>query len=205
MDDHQRQPDGEAGEAGRREWVGDAENAHQEQERRHHFEYKSGNDVVFPIVARAPAVLAERTRPPLSFAGQNKIEYHRGDDRAQNLGDPVADHVGDAHAARDIDAETDRRIDMAAGDRPDAVGHGDDGEAERARYPQEVDRGWTRPHASNHRRPAAEEYERESADKLCDLLVHPVPSQDQTPVRLYSHGPSIGKERPGPLGEPPRP
>ena len=55
MDDDQRQPDGEAGEAGRRDRVGDAENAHQEQERRHHFEHEGGNDVVFPVVARRPS------------------------------------------------------------------------------------------------------------------------------------------------------
>ncbi len=44
MDDDQRQSNGEAGEAGRRERMGDAEDAHQKQERRHHFEHEGGND-----------------------------------------------------------------------------------------------------------------------------------------------------------------
>src|SRR6202042_1299244 len=137
--------------------------------------HERGDGIVFAEVARAPAVLAEPAGPALSLAVQDEIEHHGSDDRAQHQGEPVADLNGDAHAARDIDAETYRRIDMAAGDRPDAVGHGDDGKAERARDAQEVDCGRTRPHASNHRRPAAEEHERESADKLCDLLVHSYP------------------------------
>src|ERR1700678_4530208 len=175
MDDHQRQPDGETGEAGRRDWVSYAENAHQKEERPHHLEHESRDEIVFPEVARAPAVLAEAPGPALSLAGQNEIEHHRGDDRAQNLSNPVADHVGDAHPARDIDAETDRRIDVAAGDRPDAVGHGDNGEAERARYAEKIDGRRARPHAADDRRPATEEYEREGPDKFSYLLVHCAP------------------------------
>ena len=183
MDGDQRQPDREAGEAGRRKRMGDAENADQEQERRHHFEHEGRDDIVFAEIARAPAVLAERAGPPLRLAGQDEIEHHRGDDRPQNLGDPVADHVGHAHPAGDIDAEAHRRIDMTAGDRPDAVGHGDDGEAERARDPQKVDRRRPRPHAPDHRRPATEEHQGERADKFGDLLVHsrplPCPRQNR--------------------------
>ena len=183
MDGDQRQPDREAGEAGRRERVGDAENADQEQERRHHFEDEGRDDIVFAEIARAPAVLAEPAGPALRLAGQDEIEHDRGDDRAENLGDPVADHVGHAHPAGDVDAEAHRRIDMAAGDRPDAIGHGDDGEAEGARDPQQIDRRRARAHAADDRRPAAEEHQGERADKLRDLLVHcrplPYPPQNR--------------------------
>ncbi len=140
MDDDERKPDGEAGEAGRRDRVGDAENAHQEQERPHHFEDEGGAQAVFAEMTRAPAVLPEAAIPAVSLAGQHEIEHASADDRPQNLGDPVTDHFGDAHAAGDIDAKTHRRIDMAAGDRPDAIGHGDDGEAESARDAEKVDR-----------------------------------------------------------------
>jgi hypothetical protein len=76
---------------------------------------------------------------------------------------------------------------MAAGDRPNAVGHGDNGEAERARDPQKIDRRRPRSHASDHRRPTTEEHQGESADKLGDLLGHfrslpwPAPTAAKTP------------------------
>ena len=69
VDDHQRQPDGEACEASGGEPMGDAEDAHQEQERRCHFEHEGRDDIVFAEIACAPAVLAEPAVPPLSLAG----------------------------------------------------------------------------------------------------------------------------------------
>ena len=110
-----------------------------------HLEHEGRDDAVFADIARAPAVLAERASPPLRLAGQDEIEHDRCDDRPENLRDPVADHVGDAHPAGDIDAEAHRGIDVAARDRPDAVGHGDDREAERARDPEKIDRGAPEP------------------------------------------------------------
>ena len=100
---------------------------------------KAEHGVVLAEVARAPAVLAEPAVPPLSLAGQDEIEHDRGDDCAEHLGDPVGDHILHAHAAGDVDAEADRRIDVAAGDRPDAIGHCDDGEAEGAGDAEQVD------------------------------------------------------------------
>ena len=47
MNGDQGQANREAGEAGRRERVGDAENADQEQERRDHFVDEGRNDIVF--------------------------------------------------------------------------------------------------------------------------------------------------------------
>src|ERR1700677_2881527 len=172
MDDHQRQPDGETGEAGRRDWVSYAENAHQKEERPHHLEHESRDEIVFPEVARAPAVLAKPAGPALSLAGQDEIEHHRGDDRAQNLSNPVADHVRDAQPAGDIDPETDCWIDVAAGDWADAVGHSDNGEAESARYAEKIDGRRARSHSANDRRPATEEYKGEGPDKFSDLFVH---------------------------------
>jgi hypothetical protein len=64
---------------------------------------------------------------------------------------------------------------VAARDRPDAVGHGDNGEAERARYAEKIDGRWARPHPANDRRTATEEYEREGSDKFGYLLVHYAP------------------------------
>ena len=61
---------------------------------------------------------------------------------------------------------------MAAGDRADAVGHGDDGEAESAGDAQQVDRLGARPHVTDHRRPAAKEHQGKRPDKFRQLLVH---------------------------------
>src|SRR5271157_4426812 len=72
---------------------------------------------------------------------------------------------------------------MAAGDRPDAIGHGDDGEAERAGDAQKIDRRWPRPHAPDHRRSATEEHQGESTDEFSDLLVHSHPTQCPRPTR----------------------
>ena len=76
-------PDGETGEAGRRDRVGDAKNADQKEERPHHFEHEGRDEIIFAKIPRAPAVLAEPPGPPLSFTGQNEIEHHGGDDRAK--------------------------------------------------------------------------------------------------------------------------
>ena len=167
-----RQADGEAGEAGRRERVRDAENADQEQEGRNHLEDEGRNDVVFAEVARAPAVLAKPAIPSLSLAGQDEIEHDRGDDRPEHLGDPVTDHLLGGHAAGDEHAEADRRIDVAARDGADAVGHGDDGKAEGAGDPEQIDGRGARPHSPDDRRSAPEEHQGEGADKFRNLLIH---------------------------------
>ena len=136
MDGDQREPDGEAGEACRRERVGDAKNADEEQERPDHFEDEGRDHIILAEVPGPPAVLAEAARPALGLAREHEIEDRGGDDRPEHLGDPVADHVARAHAAGDEHAEADRRVDVTAGNRPDPVGHGDDGEAECARDAQ---------------------------------------------------------------------
>jgi hypothetical protein len=66
---------------------------------------------------------------------------------------------------------------VAARDRPDAIGHGDDGEAEGARDAEQVDRRRPRAHASDDRRPAAEEHQSEGSDKFRELLIHWVSSK----------------------------
>ena len=172
MDDDQREPDGEAGEAGRRERVGDAENADEEQERPDHFEDEGRDNVILAEIPWPPAVLAEAARPALGLAREYEIEHCGGDDRAEHLGDPVADHVTGAHPPGDEHAEADRRVDVTAGNRTDPVGHGDDGEAECARDAEQVDRGRACAHAADDRRPAAEEYEGERSHKFRQLLIH---------------------------------
>ncbi len=133
---------------------------------------KAENDVVLAEIAGAPAVLAEPAGPAGRLARKDEIEHAGADERAENLGDPVGDHLARAHAAGDEHAEADRRIDVAAGDRPDAVGHGDDGEAEGAGDAEQVDRGRARPHAADRRSPAAEEHKGEGSDEFRQLLVH---------------------------------
>jgi hypothetical protein len=73
---------------------------------------------------------------------------------------------------------------VAARDRTDAVGHGDDGEAEGACDAEQIDRAWARAHAADDRRPAAEEDEGEGPDKFRKLLV--LPSQELLAMPLTS-------------------
>jgi hypothetical protein len=96
----------------------------------------------------------------------------RADDRAEHLGDPVSDHFTRAHAAGDEDAEAHRRVDVTAGDRPDAVRHGDDGEAEGAGDAEEIHGCRARAHAPHDRSSAAEEHQGESTDEFGQLSIH---------------------------------
>ena len=114
-------------------------------------------------------------RPPVqpeALPERIEIEHAGADQRAENLSDPVAHHLARAHAAGGEHAEADRRIDVAAGDRPDAIGHGDDGEAESAGDAEQVDRGRARPMPPIDRRPAAEKHKCKGPDEFRELLVH---------------------------------
>ena len=156
----------------RHEGMRDAEDRREEKECRDDFEHEGRKRVVLAEIPRAPAVLAEPAGPALRLAGEDDIEHERADDRARDLRDPIGDHVRNAHTARDHHAEAHRRIDVAAGDRSDRVGHGDDREAEGARDAQEIDRGWAASHAPDHRRAATEKHQRERPDKFSQSLVH---------------------------------
>jgi hypothetical protein len=89
-------------------------------------------------------------------------QQHRGPRRrADELGDPVEHHLLGAHPARHEGRQADRRIDVAARDRTDAIGHGDDREAERQGYAKLSDMV-----AAQHRRAAAEQDKSKGADEL---------------------------------------
>ena len=74
--------------------------------------------------------------------------------------------------AGDEDAEADGGIDVTARNRADAVGHRDDGEAERGRDAQEIDGGGARSHATDGGGAAAEKHQRERSDEFGQRLVH---------------------------------
>src|SRR5262245_29975136 len=83
---------------------------------------------------------------------------------------------------------------MAAGDRADAIGHGDNGETERAGDAEQVDGGRARSHAADDRRPDAEEHQGESADKFSRLLVHcPLHPASDSLKAPYSHHSTMRK------------
>ena len=90
--------------------------------------------------------------------------------RAEELRDPVLHHLVDAHAAGDIGAEGHGRVHMAAGDRADAVGHGNDRKAEGERDPELADVSGT----SEHSGAASEQDQGCSSEKFGEqLLQHP--------------------------------
>ena len=118
---------------------------------------KAEDDAVFAEIAGAPAVLAEPAVPARSLARENEIENHSAGDGAENLRDHIGDEVLRRHAAGDEHAEAHRRIDVAARNLADAIGHGDDGEAERQGDAENVYRGRAASHAGDDRRAASEQ------------------------------------------------
>ncbi len=94
-------------------------------------------------------------------AGRDQIKRAGADDGAEALRDRIPDEFIEIHAPGDIGAEAHRWIHVAAGHRSDSVSHGDDGEPERERNAQLPNLL-----AGQHRRPAPEQDERESADEF---------------------------------------
>jgi len=113
-------------------------------------------------VARPPSVLAE----VLVSAGDAHQDRRAGE-RAGELGAPVEQHLARGHPAGQEHAQAHRRIDVAARDRPEAVGEGDDGEAERQRDAELADVV-----AAQDGGAAAEQHQDQGADEFRSELGH---------------------------------
>ena len=106
------------------------------------------------------------------LAQPKDAEQHEGtDERAYELGDYVAHEVLPAEPTAHKDSQGDGRVDVAARDVADAVGHGDDGQAER-QCREQVATATRGVAANEHGGTAAHEGEHERTDKLCDVLLH---------------------------------
>ena len=95
-------------------------------------------------------------------------------ERAEQLGDPVEDHVLGRHPSGDEGRQTDRRIDVTARDRPDAVGHGHDGETEGQRDAQLTDLVAGASTAAPHPNRTSTIVPTNSATSLRDITASPI-------------------------------
>ena len=175
----------------------------QEQEGRHDLEHQGREAGCTRRRAPVPPSLLAQAPPvqPEAFPGQDQDKARAGaDQRAEHLRDPVLNHFGRAHATGDEHAEADRGVDVTTRDRPDAVSHGDNGEAEGARDAEQVDRRRARSHPADDRRPAAEKHQGERANKFRKRFIHfslllicrPLTSRPRKPGRT-KNGQAPGK------------
>ena len=144
----------------------------EEQEGGDHLVDEGGADAVLAEIAWAPAVLAEPAIPAGRLAGENEVENHCAGNGAKNLRDHIGDEVLRRHAAGDEHAEADRGIDVAARNLADAIGHGDDGEAEGRGDAEKVDRGRPASHVADDGGAAADQHQRKCPNEFRDCLFH---------------------------------
>ena len=109
--------------------------------------------------------------PQMSVEGEEQDahlakKYQRSDDGASNLRDDIAHGLWHGHPPCGHGAQRHRRIDVTARDRPDAVGHTDEGKTKGKADPHQTDIG-----PRDHSRSASQQHQRERPDKLCNLFL----------------------------------
>ena len=175
MNHDERQSDRETREHGGRALLRDPEDDNEEQESRNDLEDEGGGEFVIAEIALAKAIGAEapfRHHEERVACGDD-IEDARAGERAKELRHPVLNHFACAHAAGQEGAEGHGGVHMAARDGADAIGHGDDGEAEGEGDAKLADLA-----AREHGGAAAEENQRRRTDEFRDELLHECPSAD---------------------------
>ena len=170
----QRQADDEAAEGAVLGLLrGHAEDAEHEDEGQHDLDQQAREGAA---VHAAEAVGAEAAGH-VGHAAELEDQGQQGgaDQRAEALGEHIADEVLALHAAGEQHAEGDRGVDVAAGDVADAVGRGDDRQAEGQRR-EDVAAARRRIAADEHRGAAAEHDQCAGSDEFSQIFFHGLPS-----------------------------
>src|SRR4029453_17426510 len=172
MDRDQGEPDGKTRKAHWRAPLRDAEDADEEQEGADDFVEKSRGESELAEITGPPTVLPETAVPTGSLAQHDEIEDRGTGDGAEHLRDHVGDEIRRGHPARDENAEAHRWIDMAARDLPDAVGHGDDGEAKGRGNAEDRDGARLAAQSADDGSPATDKDKRKRADEFSNCFFH---------------------------------
>ena len=131
VDQRQPETDGDRREARRCAAVGGAEDDDEEGRRQHDLGDERRHHRIAAGRQRAVAVRGEAADGgEVGFARNDQIEHGGGGDRADKLGDDVGDDVAPGEAAAGRKPDRHRRIEVSARDRPDGVGHRQDGPTE---------------------------------------------------------------------------
>ncbi len=126
-------------------------------------------NVVSALISGSPAVLAQPVyRKAVSrCADRNHQQHPCRKNRAHKLSHPIADHVLDRHPPRNTNAQADRGVDVAAGDRANAVGCGNQPQPEGERDAQNADLI-----AGNHGRSTPKKHQNEGAYQFRQIFLH---------------------------------